>query len=296
MDYQKQINFECKECGKCCKHPPRMNFYEMLENGKNFIFQAVHNVRISSIKNVMEKNKIEHLQKFSHTIALPELDLSFYYFIDFMPIILQTYKNCPKLENNLCSIYGSRPNRCRISPILFDSPEEEQWKNIQWFEEKSKKEDWKCIINNERKNVIFDNYQLSTRLFQIYENELLSIRDITDKYIHYLSIKSEEEKNQHLKNIFTMSQKNGLIVSDTIQFLQMANYYNIIDEKFGYLWISEQSELIEKELNFAIKLKNKENLQITRFYKKILNHYQKIMKEKNIFQIYSHLDFEIYGA
>lgn len=296
MDYQKSISFQCTECGKCCKHPPRMNFYEMLENGKNFIFQSVHNVKISSIYNLIEKNKAEHLQKFSHTIALPEYDLSLYYFIDFMPIILQTYESCPQLKNNLCSIYGSRPNRCRISPILFDSPENEQWKNIQWFSEKIKKEDWKCIISNEEKNIIIENNQINSQLFRIYENELLAIRDITDRYVYYISINNEEAKNEHFKNLFYMSKKNGLIVSDTIPFLQMANYYNIIDEKFGYLWIEQQVELIKNELNQSIHLKKKQNLQITRFYKKILEHYQKILNEKNIFQTQNNLDFELYGA
>lgn len=275
-----QIHFSCNKCGGCCNKPPRVNFYEMLELSNEFIWRACHNVFISTAKNPLEKNKIEQLQNIGHTIVVPEHDLSFFYYIDFEPIQFKNNSNCSKLsQDNLCSIYGKRPARCRISPFNILSDEHSQSENILFFKKQSEKKVWNCSFDI-NSTLIYENSNFSQNHHQsLYYQEIFQIRDITDKFIEFLDIQENQGKQNHFETLFNYSFKNKIssIYSDLDFLLHMGLYYNMIDDLY-----------VNKFLNSQIKLLNNfiENKQVDKEtykeYIKLKEKYSNFL-EKNYF-------------
>lgn len=270
-----KINFLCTSCGKCCSSPPIVNFYEMLELSKEFVFQMAHRTVLSTLKNPIEKLKAQHMEKIAHTIVVPEFDCSIFYYVDFVPILFENEKNCSKLENNLCSIYGKRPISCRISPINTTYAEHEQWIPISTFQKKVSSEKWGCSFS-ETDPVIFNDKKPIQNL-NLYNQSLYSIREITDKYLEFIISQGDEVKNKHLISIFEATQKKSTIYHDIIQALQMGLYHNIIVPNFAKNVVANQILLLEQkmiELNSKHKVSKLQIEQINNlhlYYQKILD-------------------------
>jgi Fe-S-cluster containining protein len=276
FESNQDIHFSCTQCGKCCEKPPRTNFYEMLELSDKFIFQTAHHTMISYASNPLDKSLCEHYQIIGHTIMMPEIEASLFYFIDFIPIPLISYKTCPQLKDNLCTIYGSRPNSCRIGPFSAFYNEQEQWKTVNFYESNIKN-NWKCSFKPTDPIIYQKNNIHSYHVSSLYYQEISHIREATDKYIEFLSLYGEERKNNHFKALFEAMEKNSLLVTDIVFMLQAAISANLISPKVANSFIKSQKILLEKELNFATELKNKENLNTSRIYKRIIEDYEKIL-------------------
>lgn len=275
-----EIRFSCTQCGKCCEKPPRVNFYEMLELADKFIFQTAHHTMISYAQNPLEKTLSHHYQLIGHTIMMPELDASLFYFIDFMPIPLLSYKACPQLKDNLCQIYGERPSSCRLTPFSAFYDSQDQWKTVNFFKERVTANNWDCSFE-EKDTLIFKNNDIySPSLNALYHQEVTHIREITDKYVEFLSMQQGDRKNQHFKALFDGLQKNALIITDVILMLQCALTFNLISAEMATNFILKQRSLIEKELQYATNLKDKANLPASRLYKRMVEDYTKIINSK----------------
>ncbi|NCQ50349.1 YkgJ family cysteine cluster protein [archaeon] len=277
FEKNQEIHFACTQCGKCCDKPPRVNFYEMLELADKFIFQTAHHTTISYADKPLEKKMCEHYQIIGHTIMMPELDASLFYFIDFIPISLISNKACPQLKDNLCQIYGERPATCRISPFSAYYDETEQWKTVNFFKKNTETHNWKCSFD-EKEPIIYKNNDIYSHSHNaIYNQEITHIRNITDKYIEFLSTQGDLKKNNHFKALFDAMQKNALVITDVIFMLQVGLQNNLISDDLAIRFINKQIILIEKELNSAKTLKNKDDLQTSRLYKRILEDYKKVL-------------------
>jgi Fe-S-cluster containining protein len=274
------IHFSCTQCGKCCDKPPRVNFYEMLDLADKFIFQTAHHTMISHASTPLDKSLSLHYQIIGHTIMMPELEASLFYFIDFMPIQFISHKTCDQLKDNLCQIYGERPITCRLSPFSAFFDEQDQWKTINFFKEQAESKGWQCSFDKPSPLVYKNNDLYNPSQSALYHQEILNIRNITDKYIEYLSMQGEDKKNNHFKALFDAMQKNALVITDVIFILQAAIQYNLIDQSLAENFIKKQKKLLELELNKALELKNKDDLPTSRLYKRMLEDYNKVLNTK----------------
>lgn len=289
------IHFSCTQCGKCCGKAPFMHFYDMLQLSNEFFFQTAHHAVLSNSKNPLEKGLIDHLQVLGHTIVMPEehIESTLFYFIDFMPVTYPSYKACPKLENNLCSIYGKRPSSCKLAPLDAKFDDTQQWRTLNFYKENVDKNEWKCDFSHDQP-IVYKNQEIyQTNHNALYFQSVDIIRDITDKYIEFLSIAKNPQDNKHLdahfKAIFKSVVNNNLMISDMIISLQSARYHNLISEEVAVKFIEDQLAFIEKETKPALSFKRKEDLQTTRLYKAQKEAYVKALKQK-IFQ-YSYENF-----
>ena len=263
------IHFNCHQCGGCCSQAPKVNFYEMLELQNDFIWQACHNIVVSTLEKPIDKIKAEQLQSLGHTIVVPEKDLSLFYYIDFQPIDLKTNNKCPKLlKDNTCSIYGRRPTKCRLSPFNILDGEHSQLNNVLFFKEETKKGLWGCSFK-EKDPIIYseDGFKNNNHRSLFYQ-ETQQIRDFTDKFVDFLEIQDSDSKQKHFESLFdySVNKKFNAIFSDLDFIFHMSIYYNIISEISLNDFISRQINLIDSNLNNKID--------------KDTNNQYKILKEK----------------
>lgn len=277
------IHFSCNQCGKCCQKSPNMHFYDMLELSNEFIFQTAHHAVISYGKSPLIPELLQHYQALGHTIMMPELEASLFYFLDFIPMSYPSYKTCPKLIDNICSIYAKRPSECRLAPFNAHFDDSQQWRTLQFFKKNTEEKDWKCNFETTEPIVFKDEQIYQPSQNSLYFQSVDSIRDFTDKYVEFLSIAQGNYKDNHFKALFQSIQKNSLMISDMIIPLQVARYFNIISEEFVLSFIQNQINLIDKEMVSAFALKRKEDLQTSRLYKKQKDDYLKALNS-NLFK------------
>ncbi len=254
------VKFNCTKCGGCCSEAPKVNFYEMLELQSDFIWQSCHNVIVSTVDNPINKIKAEQLQIIGNTIVVPEEDLSLFYYIDFQPINLTVNNRCPKLSiENLCSIYGKRPTRCRLSPFNILENENSQIRNISIFKEKSDKGLWGCSFSENEQPLYSEFGFKQANHKSLFYQEINQIRDITDKYIDFLEIQDDKAKQKHFESLFEYSvkEKFNTVFSDLEFIFHMVLYFNLVDSFSINEFISSQLKLIQ-EVNSEID-KDKNN-------------------------------------
>lgn len=278
FESNQDIHFACHQCGQCCTKSPEMSFYDMLELSEKFIFQTAHHTMISYAKNPLEKELVSHYQLIGHTIMMPELEASLFYFVNFIPVSLPSYGSCPQLKDNKCSIYGDRPATCKISPFSAFYDEQQQWKTINFFKKQVDAGKWNCSFDKKDPLIYSRNDLYIPGQSAIYHQEIINIREITDKYIEFLSLQGEGRKNTHFKALFDAMRKNALMISDVVFVIQMARYYNIISEDVAIRFFSNQLKCLQKELDYTVKIKNKDNLQTSRLYKRMIDDYEKLLK------------------
>lgn len=136
------INFTCTKCGACCKNTPSFNFLEMIQLSDEFIFQMSHHGFLAQESNLPEKSKLLHYQNIAHTVVLPEFNASMFYHIGFSALQLNSYTSCSKLSNNECTIYGKRPNFCKLLPGSSTLSLSNQEKQIQIFKKNVLEHQW----------------------------------------------------------------------------------------------------------------------------------------------------------
>lgn len=279
------IHFSCHQCGKCCSKSPFLHFYDMLELSDEFFFQTAHHAVISHANNPLSPDLLKHLQVLGHTIVMPEAEIEsrLFYFIDFMPVSYPSYKNCSKLENNLCTIYGKRPSACRIAPLDAKFDDSQQWKTVNFYKQNVIAHDWQCSFS-ETDPIIYKNQQIyQPNHNNLYYQSVDSIRDITDKYIEFLGSADKEYLNNHFKAVFKSLTTESQMISDMITPLQSVRYYNIVSEDLVVNFVENQIKFIEKEMKPALSFKRKEDLQVSRLYKRQKEDYIKALKN-NLFK------------
>ena len=275
------VNFSCNMCGKCCSESPRTHFYEMLELSNEFVFQTTHNAILSTTKKLLDKKIAEHYGVLGHTIVMPELEASMFYFIDFKPLELPTYKGCSKLTpEGKCSIYASRPTLCRLAPLSPYFSESQQYRVIQIFEDNTKKNIWNCDF--ESKTAILKKGEIAKyQDDEMYIAYINSTRAMTDLFVEAVSF-SEETKNNHFKTLFQMINKNSTMITDLVHVLKIAALNNILSKTYITKVIENQLKLLYKEIEISKNNKLKENLHVTKVYKEFIQNYEKALKN-NIF-------------
>lgn len=279
------IHFSCTQCGKCCQKSPFMHFYDMLELADEFFFQTAHHAVISHASKPLEKELLAHYQALGHTIVMPEtgIEASLFYFIDFMPVSYPSYKTCTQLKDNLCSIYGKRPSSCRIAPLDAKFDDSQQWRTLNYYKKNTQEHDWQCKFDEAQPVVYKDEQIFQPSHNALYFQSVDSIRDVTDKYIEFLSISDKEYLNNHFKAVFKSLTTNSLMISDMIIPLQSARFHNIISEDLALNFIEKQIAFIDKEMLPALSFKRKEDLQTSRLYKRQKDDYHKALKN-NLFK------------
>lgn len=272
-------NFSCTACGGCCTQSPSMSIYDMIELSNEFIFQVSHHAVVSQEKKPLEKALMDHYQTLGHTLVLPEFDSVLFYWIDFSAMNAPSYKWCSKLVDSKCSIYSKRPTSCKLQPLDYKLPEQLQYKTIEFYKEKTLKKQWACNFTETAPVILKEDNISSTHLNSLYYNNLQSIKDFTDKYIDSMEIYGDRQQ-EHFKTVFKAHLSKSILVTDIIQPLFVAINHNMISSEEANDIIKNQLYLIEKEVERAINLKNKEDVKYSRLYKKIIETYEKALQNK----------------
>lgn len=275
------IHFSCTQCGKCCVRTPNMSFEDVMQLSSEFIFQTTHNVSISYANKPLEKIQLEYYQMIGHTIVMPDLDASLFYYVNFNVLPLESKTSCEKLVDNKCSIYMDRPNSCRLLPLSNNYDEELQWKAVNFF---AKKElNWDCDFSNDAPVLIKNNYIYHTGYNSVYNIEMQNIRNYTDKYMNFIENFGEERKKKHFLRLFNTLKVNQILMTDMIFSLQVAIFYSIVEIKDANLFMKNQISLLKEKISICLENKDKKDLQVSRLYKKILEDYEKALFN-NIFK------------
>lgn len=275
------VNFACTKCGGCCKKTPNMSLIDMLELSNEFIFQTAHNVAVSTTQNPLEKRQLEYYQMIAHSIMMPELEATMFYFVDFSVTPLQSSTNCEKLgENGECNIYLNRPNACKIFPLSNKFDDSLQWKSVNFFKNMVDKGEWKCDFSSSASVLLKDNEIYNPAYRSIYNIEMENIRDFTDKYMAFLELFGEEKKKNHLKGLFSCFQKKQQLQSSIIVSLHCAIFYSMITEEQAEEFLKNQIVLLKKQSQYCIDSKIKENVQISRLYKKLYSDYESFLEKE----------------
>lgn len=115
-----KIYFNCNACGKCCNTPPTFLFSDFMKYSKEFIIAIKLTSAKRSGKKLKNEDDLYQIQKHNdriYPIVNNNMTIAF-------PYGLKTGPYCPKLlPNGQCSIYESRPTRCRSVPFQATVPE-----------------------------------------------------------------------------------------------------------------------------------------------------------------------------
>ena len=274
------IHFNCHQCGRCCNKKLFLHFHDMLLLSDEFIFQTAHHGFLSYANQPLDKVTISHYQALGHTIMLPEFNLSLFYYIDFTPLNPSRYQTCPKLKNNLCSIYHKRQSACKLSPFDYSIDDTQQLKTIQIFQEQVKENQWNCSFNDNnpliyKEQQIYQPYQNS-----IYFEAVDLIRNFTDKYIELLGMADKTKQEEHFKVLYDSVKNQTLMVTDLVVPLQVARHYQLITEEEANQFLHNQISLIKKEINPVMSFIRKENTQTYHLYKQQKNEYEKAIQNQ----------------
>lgn len=280
LSSSQDIHFSCTQCGKCCNKSPKVNYFDMLELSDEFIFQTSHNAVISFKNKIIEKEDIEHYQKLGHTILLPELESSLFYWIDFISLNNPSYTSCSKLKDNKCTIHSKKPQSCQLAPFGLNFSEKNQWKSLNYYKDNVEKNNWGCDFSKNSSLVFSNNSLYQNHTSSVFYNNLNFIKDFTDKYIEFLSFYGEERKNKHFKALFVSYKDGSLMLTDLIQSLLVLKSYNIVGKELIVKTIENQIRLLETEIKKSTIFKVKKDLQYTRSFKKIKEDYIKCLNNK----------------
>lgn len=271
------IHFGCTQCGKCCNVPPKVEFNELFRLKDEFIFQTNHTCFLSYNKNPLPKEITDFYNGIGHTIVLTDLEAVMFYFIEFTPMINPSYKQCPKLVDNKCSIYENRPHSCELYPFSKSYEQEEQWRSIQFFRKKTDEGIYQCDFS-EKSPIIYDNHMFSNySLENRFEKSISDIHNFTNHYISFLESISKDYKNSHFKYLVNAISQNSLFISDTLNPMLSGVLNNLITKKDAEEFVKSQIKLIEKEIQSSQLNKNKENLHTSRLYTKQRSMFEKAL-------------------
>lgn len=284
------IHFSCTKCGQCCNVPPKVEFNELLKLKDDFIFQTNHTCFLSYNKNPLPKEITDFYTGIGHTIVLTDLEAVMFYFIEFTPMINPSYKKCPKLVDNLCSIYDKRPHSCELYPFSKSYEQEEQWRSIQFFKEKSSTGIYQCDFS-EKSPIIYDNYMFNDYgIENRFEKSISDIHNFTNCYITFLEqIGGKEHKNNHFKYLVNAISQKSLFISDTLNPMLTGVMNNLVTKDEAEDFVKSQIFLIEKEIEKSKENKSKENLHTSRLYIKQHSMFQKALST-NMFDISKYND------
>lgn len=277
------IHFSCTQCGKCCDKSPMANFYDLFSLADEFIFQTAHHGLLSYNQKRESVELTDFYRMIGHTLVLPELDAVLFYYINFMAVEYPQ-STCSKLKDNLCSIYSKRPSSCKLSPINDGFDDTQQWRTINIFKEKVELNDWKCDFS-EKSPVLYKNEEIySLNHNSLYFQSIGANRDFTDKYINFIKNGGEKYFQNHFKAVLNTTIGKSQMITDLIIPLTVGLKEHVLDENTVIDFVEKQIILIEKELSKSSIFKIKDNLKVSRLYKKQKDDYKNALKN-NLFKL-----------
>lgn len=278
-----EIHFSCTQCGKCCDKSPLVNFYDLFNLSDEFIFQTAHHGFLSYNSNRLEEELTQFYRMIGHTLVLPEMDAVLFYYINFMSVEYPQ-SNCSKLKDNLCSIYSKRPTSCKLSPINDGFDDTQQWKTINLFKKNVEEKKWGCDFSKQSP-LLYKNEEIySVNHNSLYFQSIGTNRDFTDKYVNFIKDGGEKYFQNHFKAVIQSTMSRSQMITDLIIPLTSALKDHIVDESTVHEFVENQIILIEKQLSSSSLFKIKDNLKVSRLYKKQRDDYKDALK-KNIFKL-----------
>lgn len=277
------IHFACTQCGKCCDKSPLANFYDLFNLADEFVFQTAHHGLLSYNKKREAEELTQFYRMIGHTLVLPELDAVLFYYINFMAVEYPQ-ETCSKLKDNLCTIYSKRPSSCKLSPINDGFDDTQQWKTINIFKDKVENKDWKCDFS-ENAPILYKNEEIySLNHNSLYFQSIGSNRDFTDKYVNFIKNGGEKYFQNHFKAVLNTTLSKSQMITDLMIPLTVGLKEHVLDESTVIDFVEKQIILIEKELSKSSFFKIKDNLKISRLYKKQKDDYKNALKN-NLFKL-----------
>ena len=277
------IHFGCTQCGKCCSQSPLVNFYDLFDLADEFVFQTAHHGFMSYNTNMLEEELTNFYRMIGHSIVLPELDGVLFYYINFMAVEYPN-KSCSKLINNKCSIYNKRPSSCKLSPINDGFDDTQQWRNINLFKKNVIEKQWGCDFSENLPILYKDEQIYSLNHNSLYFQSIGANRDFTDKYVQFIQNGGEKYFQNHFKAVLHSALSKSQMITDLIIPLSIGLKDHLLDEDTVNSFVEKQIILIEKELNNSSFLKIKDNLKVSRLYKKQRDDYKNALKN-NLFKL-----------
>lgn len=276
MSDKEPIHFECTACGACCKTAPRLTFFDLLNLSDEFIFQAKHFSLLSTSKEPLPKERIYHLERLAHTVIMEEQKMVMFYWMSLGVIQKPSQKTCPKLENNLCSIYNKRPINCRNMPAYIAYPPAMQENVITFYKNNVT---FKCDFSEDAPLYMKDGEFVDSDVEAIYYNELDQTRTFTDRYLAYINM-TPNALNSHFQNAVKALLSKTEMTTDLITPMCVMVIEGWAEPEQMDNVLRNQIKLIEKDVEVSKKNKFKEDLKTVRFYENMLKIYDKALTQK----------------
>lgn len=269
----KNLNFECTKCGSCCKTPPQLTAEEALNFSDKFFLQLSHYSIISYEKNPLERELLEHYNKFCHIFFLPEKQCHLYYFVS-LSAVSRPSEFCPQLTaDNLCSIQNDKPLFCRAAPLNITMPETKQLSafNNQWLP-LIESGVFKCNISGTAPVYIKDNTIAQRDDEDYYYGLLNQIRKLTAFYINNV-LKDDQERQKHLGYCFDSCEKtnSSLFYTSSLDLFDFYYKLSLLRDFELKQFIEKQSNFLKKDIAQALIKKDLNDRSITNLMKKELN-------------------------
>lgn len=277
------LNFDCKKCGKCCKASPQLMDKEIIKYSDKFFIQVSHYSILSYEKTPLDTELINHYSKFCHVFYLPEKNCHLYYFVS-LTAVSRGSEFCNQLENNLCNLQKDKPLFCKTAPLNIMMPEESQIKlfNIQW-KPLIEKNIFACDIGDKAKTLISNNNIANYEDQEGYYTLLNNIKNLTTFYVKKV-LDTEEKTKNHIQYCLNLLEKNttNVFYSSALDLLNIYNKLGIITNFELDIFINNQINVINKDIEKALIKKDLNDRPVTNLLRKELERFTKQkLEEKN---------------
>lgn len=277
-------HFACQQCGACCTQAPHILFSELKYQSKFFLLQTTHEAVISSSKNLLSKDMINHYETIGHTVMMPELEAAMFVTCGFIAIGLVSTGRCPKLlANGLCDIHPNRPGACASAPLSLDKPEALQYQSIEFYENRVQS-GWKCDFSEQAPLILKDGHYSSLITQKMMTSQLREVRFFTNQWLGFIKQCDEKRLQEHFKLLYQAASSGKTLLTDLIFSLQLAVSGEALTGK-------EATDIMQEQLQHATNLeaeamKKKDPLDrpATDLARRLQLDYRKALKQ-NIFEI-----------
>lgn len=271
-----QVNFACTSCGACCNTAPKLTFFDLLNLSDEFIFQTKHFAVISTAKDPLPKERIRHLERLAHTVIIEEQNITMFYWMSLGSLDKPSYKSCPKLKDNLCSIYGKRPINCRNMPAHISYPPSMQETIIKFYKENTA---FKCDFSEDAPLYLDNGNFVNDVDENNYFNELDQTRTFTDRFLAYINF-TDGALNNHFKNALKAVVSKTEMTTDVIVPLCVMVIEGWATPEQMENVLRNQINLMKTDIAESKRLKLKADLKTVRFYESMILVYEKALKNK----------------
>lgn len=281
MNESNVINFECTSCGACCQSAPKLTFFDLLNLSDQFIFQTKHFSVLSTSKDPLPKERIHHLERLAHTLILEEEKMVIFYWMSLGALQKPSQKTCPKLKDNLCSIYNNRPINCRNMPAYIAYPPSMQEKVITFYKHNTM---FKCDFSEDAPLYMKDGDFVDEGVEAAYYNELDQTRTLTDRYLAYINM-TPNALDLHFKNAVKALLSKTEMTTDIITPMCVMVVEGWAEPEKMDNVLRNQIKLMKEDIEVSKKNKLKQDLKVVRFYENMLTVYEKAINNRLFYNL-----------